>query len=86
VLALIREADVMVGFLSGLTIVAAYFKTPVAVFWPIKGITPSGKFIKEFQTSCVPLESYESGRYMPFIYGDRKTNPNNIFLSIKEFL
>ena len=86
VLALIREANVIVGFLSGLTIMAAYFKTPVAVFWPIKGITPKGKFIKEHQISCVPLESFKSGRYMPFIYGDKKTNSNNIFSSIERFL
>jgi len=85
-LALIREANVIVGFLSGLPLIATYFKTPTVTFWPIKGITPSGKFIKEFQTSCVPPEAVSSGRYIPFIYGEEKTTPENVFNSIKEFL
>lgn len=86
VLALIHEANLLIGFPSGLTILATHFKTPVVMFWSIKGITPNGIFIKEFMTSWVDPKALDLGIYLPFIYGDKDTNPDKIFTAIKRFI
>ena len=85
-LALIREANVFVSFPSGLAVLAVYFKTPVIMFWSIKGVAPDGIFEKGFQTSWLPPGARESGRYLPVIYGDVSATSKNIFNSIKKFL
>jgi len=85
-LALVREASVFVSFPSGLAVLAAYFKTPVVMFWSIKGVSPEGVFEEGFQTSWLPPGARESGRYLPVIYGDASAKPENIFKSIKKFL
>lgn len=86
VLALIKEANLLIGFPSGLTILATHFKTPVVMFWSIKGITPRGIFIKEFQASWVDPEVLKAGIYLPFAYGDKDTAPDNIFTAITKFI
>jgi ADP-heptose:LPS heptosyltransferase len=85
-LALIRAANVFIGFPSGLTILATKFKTPVVMFWSIKNITPNGKFKKEFQTCWVDKRVLDAGTYFPFAYGAPETNYKFVFDKIRRFI
>lgn len=85
-LALIREADLLVAYPSGLAVMAVQFKTPCVMFWSIKGYSAGGSFKKEFMFSWLPPWARENGRYMPFIYGDGKTTVDNIWECTKGFL
>jgi len=84
VLALLREADVFVSYLSGLAVMAVHFGTPCAVFWPIKGVSEGGEFKREFMASWLPPWARDMRTYMPLVYGE--TKPEHVFERIREFL
>lgn len=84
-LALIREANFLVGFLSGLTMMAVRFGTPIVSFWMVKGITKNGHINKGFMRTWTPPDADEKG-YMPYIYGEERTNPENIFQALRKYL
>lgn len=84
-LALIREANAMVSFLSGLVIIATRFKTPTVSFWPTKEMAPAWHDPKVFKESWVPPNAREQG-YMPFDYGDKEATPLGVFKAIRKYL
>lgn len=85
-LSLIRSANLMMSFSCGLALLAAHFGVPLVKFWPIKGVSKSGVYRKEFIYSWLPPGFNESGKYMPFIYGEPKTKPATIFKALRRFL
>jgi len=84
-LALIRESNFLVGFLSGLTMMAVRFQKPIVSFWMIKGITQKGHVNKAFMRTWTPPDVDEHG-YMPYVYGEERTNPDNIFKALGKYL
>jgi len=85
-LSLIKEADLLIGFACGLTIVAACRGTPAVMFYPIRGISTYGGFDASFQYAWAPPETRDSDKYMPLPYGGRDTTPEKIFEMVKKFL
>lgn len=86
VLALLQQANLFVGYLSGLDVMAVHFGTPCAVFWPVKGISDKGLFSRGFLSSWVPPWTVSSSRYIPLIYGSAEARPEPVFERVKEFL
>jgi len=85
-LALLREANCAVSFLSGITILATRFKTPCASFWPTLKLAPHWHDPKKFQQSWIPPNAEKDGYYMPFFYGEKNTTPTGIFNAIRKYL
>lgn len=85
IMALIREANAVVGFSSGLTMMATHFMTPAIIFWSTKGITPKGLFKKEFQTCWVDPRVMERGLYMPLSLGSSQCTANGVIDMIRAF-
>jgi len=86
VLALFREANLLVGFSSGLAIIGTMIGTPVVTFWPIQKISPCGRFHEAFMWTWVPPEARKNGRYIPLPYGGPNTTPEWIAEQVKEFI
>lgn len=86
VLALIREASVLIGYPSGLSVMAAQFQTPCVMFWPINKISKGGEFEAPFIRSWLPPWARTNGRYLPVVYGSAEARPRAICNSIKEFI
>ena len=85
-LALLREADVVVTFICGIGIMATQFRTPVACFWPIKNRkNPEGKFNRGFMRTWLPPWAEEVG-YKPFAFGDNDATPDGVFDAIRSYL
>lgn len=85
-LGLLREANCVVSFLSGITILATRFKIPCASFWPTLKLAPHWHDPKKFQKSWIPPDAEKDGYYMPFFYGEKDTTPTGIFNAIRKFL
>jgi hypothetical protein len=85
-LALIREAQLLVGFPCGLPILSVYLGKPTVMFWPIKEVSAIGRFHKDFMHTWVPPAVNGSGRYIPLPYGGPDTNPEWIFEHVRKFL
>lgn len=84
-LGLLREANCVVSFLSGIVILATRFKTPCASFWPTLKQAPHWHDPKKFQKSWIPPGADNDG-YMPFFYGEKNTTPTGIFEAIRKYL
>lgn len=84
-LGLLRQANFMVGFLSGLVILATRFKIPCVSFWPTLKQAPHWCDPKKFQTSWVPPNAKRDG-YMPIFYGENKSTPQGIFDRVRRYL
>ncbi len=85
-LALLREANCVVSFLSGITMLATRFKTPCVSFWPTLKLAPHWHDPKKFQKSWIPPNAEKDGYYMPFFYGEKNTTPTGIFDAIRKYL
>jgi len=84
-LGLLRAANFMVGFLSGLVILATRFKIPCVSFWPTLKQAPHWHDPEKFQMSWVPPNAKKEG-YMPVFYGEKKTTPEGIFDRLRRYL
>jgi len=84
-LGLLREANFLVGFLSGLVILATRFKIPCVSFWPTLKEAPHWIDPKKFQMSWVPPNAKKDG-YMPIFYGAKTTTPEGIFNRLRKYL
>jgi ADP-heptose:LPS heptosyltransferase len=84
-LGLLRESKFLVGFLSGLVILATRFKIPCVSFWPTLKQAPHWHDPKKFQLSWIPPEAKKDG-YMPVFYGEEKTTPKGIFDRVRKYL
>lgn len=84
--ALIRRADLLLGYQCGVVMMAMKFKTPVAGFWPIKNeANPEAPFKREFMRSWLPPWADEVG-FEPFAWGDSNTTPDGVLSAIRRFL
>lgn len=84
-LGLLREANCVVSFLSGIPILATRFKTPCVSFWPTAKMVPHWHDPEKFQKSWIPPGADNDG-YMPFFYGEKNTTPTGIFNAIRKYL
>lgn len=84
-LGLLRSANFMVGFLSGLVILATRFKVPCVSFWPTLKLAPHWYDPIKFQKSWIPPNAKKDG-YMPVFYGDEKTTPQGVFDRLRQYL
>jgi len=84
-LALLREANFMVGFLSGLVILATRFKIPCVSFWPTLKQAPHWINPEKFKLSWIPPNAKRDG-YMPINYGGKDSNPKGIFEMLRRYL
>jgi ADP-heptose:LPS heptosyltransferase len=84
-LGLLREASFLVGFLSGLVILATRFKIPCVSFWPTLEQAPHWYDPEKFQMSWVPPNAKKSG-YMPIFYGENKSTPRGVFDRLRRYL
>lgn len=88
-LGLLRESNFLVGFLSGLVILATRFKIPCVSFWPTLKQAPHwGRHNcvpERFQHSWIPPKAKEHG-YMPMFYGHKNTTPEGIFEKLRKYL
>jgi len=84
-LGLLREANCVVSFLSGIVILATRFKTPCASFWPTSKLAPHWHDPNKFQKSWIPPGADNDG-YLPFFYGAKNTTPKGIFEAIRKYL
>lgn len=88
-LGLLRESNFLVGFLSGLVILATRFRIPCVSFWPTLKQAPHwGQhqcFPEKFQKSWIPPHAEEDG-YMPVFYGHKDTTPQAIFERLRKYL
>jgi hypothetical protein len=78
VFALLKSCAATVAFASGLPIMSTHFRRPTVMLWPERGVTPDAHFDKPFQTSWVPPDMLESGKYVPMSFGATKTTPQGI--------
>jgi len=85
-LSLIKEANLVVSFSCGVSVMATSWGIPTVVFWPIKGISRNGRFNAAFQHTWVSPRVKTSGRYIPVIYDSKEASPTWIFNKVKEFL
>jgi len=84
-LAIIRAADLFMGFSCGLDMLAVKFRTPTVEFWPIKGISQGGVYSPAFMHSWLPPWARNSDAYIPVVYGP-ESRPELIFPKIRKFL
>jgi len=85
-LALIREASVLIAFQCGVVMMATKFRTPVAGFWPVKSrANPKGLFKRSFTRSWLPPWADDVG-FKPFGWGDENATPEGVFEAIKGYL
>ena len=84
-LAVIRGADLFVGFSSGLCMMATHFKTPCSVFWPIIGVSQHGVYDRVFMTSWLPPWCRNSDTYLAIPYGP-ESKPDLVFQKLRKFL
>jgi len=84
-LALLRAANCMVGFLSGLVVLATRFKIPCVSFWPTLKQAPHWHDPKKFQAAWPPPNAREDG-YMPMSYGASQTTPKGVFEKLRKYL
>lgn len=84
-LGLLREANCVVSFLSGIVILATRFKTPCASFWPTLKQAPHWHDPNKFQKSWIPPGADNDG-YLPFFYGEKNTTPSGVFNAIRKYL
>lgn len=86
VLSLVKEAKLVMGFASGIPIMATYMGVPTVIFWSVNGISRLGRFDKEFMHTWRPADKREDGSYVPVIYDSPWANPAWIFNRIKRYL
>lgn len=72
-LSILKHAELVVGFASGVTISSAYLGTRTAIFWrpqhlPMSHIFEKHGFSREFATDWVPPEMLASNRYLDLWY------------------
>lgn len=84
-LALLREANFLVSFLSGLAVLSTRFKIPCVSFWPTLKQAPHWINPEKFKTSWLPPGAEQDG-YMPVDYGDENTTPEGIFKRLRKYL
>jgi len=84
-LGLLRESSFLVGFLSGLVVLATRFRIPCVSFWPTLQQAPHWIDPEKFQRSWLPPKAIEDG-YMPFFYGAKETTPAGIFKALEKYL
>ena len=85
-LALLREADLLIGFQCGVMMMAVQFRTPAVAFWAIKSrANPRGQFKREFMRAWIPPWADEVG-YMPFGWGDKDATPDGVYEAIGRYL
>ncbi len=70
-LALMQEADAVIGMCSGLTILGVHLRTPSIVFWPEvgAGLNSLMEFNREFARDWVDPELVAEGKYAPLTLG-----------------
>jgi hypothetical protein len=84
----VRRAACIVGYQSGIPIVASYLGVPTAIFWRARGdsIHPNPQIFISFNegmaSAWVQPDMLEAGKHMPLIYG--RCTPGGIAGSIKE--
>lgn len=84
--ALLRKANVVIAYNSGVVMMAVHFRTPTVAFWPIETkANPAGQFKREFMHSWLPPWANEVG-YFPFAFGDAETTPEGVFTSVRRYL
>lgn len=70
VLAMINEADLVVGMPSGMTIMAAHFRRPTVTIWPAISISKSKEvFYHDFKDCWVDPSFLETGKWKAFTFG-----------------
>lgn len=85
-LALLREADLLICFQCGVGMMAVQFRTPTVAFWPIKSrANPHGQLKRVFMRSWIPPWADEVG-YMPFGWGDKDATPDGVYEAIGRYL
>jgi hypothetical protein len=84
-LAILRAADLYMGFSSGLGMLACHFHTPTAIFWPIRGTSEHGIYDKCFMYSWLPPWCRDSDTYVGIAYGP-DSKPELILPKIRKFL
>jgi len=85
-LAILRGADLYLGFSSGLGMLACHFKTPTAIFWPIRGTSEHGIYDKCFMYSWLPPWCRgPNNAYVGIPYGP-ESRPALVFERVKRFL
>lgn len=72
-LAILKNAEFVIGFASGITISAAYLGTPTAIFWrpqhlPMSAIYEKHGFAEGFATDWVPPAMLKSKHYLDLWY------------------
>lgn len=72
VLALIRQAPVIVGFPSGLPVIATKLGTPSIMFWPTR------KWNKEFRTCWVEPSVLDAGAYKAIDFQTEEAKPEHV--------
>jgi len=83
-LAIVRGADLMLGFSAGIAIMATHFRVPCAIFWPIRGVSEYPLYNPLFMRSWIP--PWAEDNYFGFAYGDPKTTPRGVFETVEKFL
>lgn len=84
-LAILRAADLFIGFSCGLDMLTVHFHTPTVEFWPIRGISKGGVYNAAFMTSWLPPWARHSDSYVPVVYGP-ESKPELILPKIRKFL
>jgi hypothetical protein len=76
--AVLRNADLVVGYPSGVPILATYLETPTVMGWRPDGdsLNPAKKvcFDRAFSTAWVPPAILERNGYWPFFYGQHSAD------------
>ncbi len=84
--ALIRAANVLIGYTCGVVIMATKYRIPVASFWWIKSkANPDGRFKRAFMRSWLSPVAEGNG-FMPFGFGDKDATPDGVFAAIRRYL
>lgn len=84
--ALLRTADVLVGYQCGVVMMSVHFRTPTVGFWPIKSrLNSDGQFKRVFMSSWIPPWAEGNG-FMPFAFGDKDATPDGVFTAIGRYL
>jgi ADP-heptose:LPS heptosyltransferase len=77
---ILRRADAVVGFPSGVPILSTYLGTPTCMFWapPYHSICAVSdfRFSRDFSTNWVPPDVLQAGTYFPAWFGE--TTPGEI--------
>lgn len=84
--ALLREANIVIGFQCGVIMTATKFRTPVVGFWPIKSkANPKGIFKRSFTRTWLPPWADDVG-FLPYGWGDKGVSTDGIFEAIRRYL